>query len=136
MAILFVLLTDTKDFLEKLCKQAEENLMDEKPLLNCYFRSLAYFQETFQPEIQLLEPDHYERILNSFSFSYYFNKIRNDFLNECDFSYTKFTNELDEIEFEKVASFKSCQRTIEGGRNHKYLLIGNIILLKLLLLKK
>ena len=40
--------------------------MKEKPLFNSYLGSLAYFQEIFKPEIQLLEPKHSEIILNSF----------------------------------------------------------------------
>jgi hypothetical protein len=128
LVIPFDLLIQTRELLEKLFEQADKQLMKEKPLLNCYLRSLAYFKEIFQPEIQLLEPDHYEIILNSLL---YFERIRSDFLNDCEYIYLEFTNELDEIELEKVASFKRYQRSIEGGfRNHKYLLIENIILLK------
>jgi hypothetical protein len=127
LVIPFNLLIKTRDLLEELYKQADENLMKEKPLFNSYLRSLAYFQEIFKPEIQLLKPDHYEIILNSF---YYLNSKRNNIFDECDYLYLEFTNELDEIEFEKVANFKFYQRTIEGGRNHKYLLIENIILLR------
>jgi hypothetical protein len=131
LVIPFNLLKKTRDLLEYLYKEADESLMKEKPLFKNYLRSLAYFQEIFQPEIQLLKPEHYEIILNSFFFSFHFNKIRNDFLAECEYIFLEFTNELDEIEFEKVASFKRYQRTIEGGfRNHKYLLIERIILLR------
>jgi len=128
LVIPFDLLIKTRDLLEKLYKQADENLMKEKPLFKNYLRGLAYFQETFQPEIQLLKPEHYEIILNSL---FYFDKIQNDFLNDCKFVYLEFANELNEIELEKVASLKRYQRSIEGGfRNHKYLLIENIILLR------
>jgi hypothetical protein len=127
LVIPFDLLIKTRDLLEELYKHADENLMKEKPLFNSYLRSLGYFQEIFQPEIQLLKPEHYEIILNSF---YYLNSKRNNIFDECDFLYSEFTNELNEIEFERVANFKFYQRTIEGGRNHKYLLIENIILLR------
>jgi hypothetical protein len=133
LMIPFDLLTETRDFLEKLYKEADEDLMKEKPLFKKYLRGLVYFQEIFQPEIQLLKPEHYDIILNSIFFSFYFNRIRNDFLDECEFIYLEFRNELGEIEFEKVVqSFKSYhQRSIEGGfQNHKYRLIERIILLR------
>jgi hypothetical protein len=131
LVIPFNLLKKTRDLLEELYKEADENLMKEKPLFKTYLRSLAYFQEIFKPEIQLLNLEHYEIILNSFFFSFHFNKIRNDFLAECEYIYLEFTNELDEIEFEKVANFKFYQRSVEGGfRNQKYLLIERIILLR------
>jgi hypothetical protein len=131
LVIPFNLLTETRDLLEYLHKKADENLMNEKPIFKIYLGSLAYFQEIFQPEIQLLKPEHYEIILNSFFFTFYFDKIRNDFLDECEYIYLEFTNELNEIEFEKVANFKIYQRSIKGGfRKQKNLFIERIILLR------